>query len=78
MFEGFKRSVKRITKDVLGSAEQLTELTESVKFINEKFDKYEQERNKKDVIIEELKKENANLKEHLKDVEQNMDRQTIF
>ena len=32
-------------------AEQLTELTESVKFINEKFDKYEEERNKKDEII---------------------------
>ena len=56
-------------------AEQLTELTESVKFINEKFDKYEEERNKKDEIFEELKKENANLKEHLKDVEQNLDRQ---
>ena len=59
-------------------AEQLTELTESVKFINEKFDKYEEERNKKDEIIEELKKENANLKEHLKDVEQNVDRQKQY
>ena len=59
-------------------AEQLTELTESVKFINEKFDKYEEERNKKDEIIEELKKENANLKEHLKDVEQNVDRQEQY
>ena len=59
-------------------AEQLTELTESVKFINEKFDKYEEERNKKDVIIEELKKENANLKEHLKDVEENVDRQEQY
>ena len=59
-------------------AEQLTELTESVKFINEKFDKYEEERNKKDEIIKELKKENANLKEHLKDVEQNVDRQEQY
>ena len=59
-------------------AEQLTELTESVKFINKKFDKYEEERNKKDEIIEELKKENSNLKEHLKDVEQNVDRQEQY
>ena len=59
-------------------AEQLTELTESVKFINKKFDMYEEERNKKDEIIEELKKENANLKEHLKDVEQNVDRQEQY
>ena len=58
-------------------AEQLTELTESVKFISEKFDKYEKERNK-DEIIEELKKENADLKEHPKDVEQNVDRQEQY
>ena len=58
--------------------EQLTKLTESVKFINKKFDKYEEERNKKDEIIEELKTENANLKEHLKDVEQNVDRQEQY
>ena len=59
-------------------AEQVTELTESVKFINEKFDKSEEERNKKDEIFEELEKENANLKEHLKDVEQNVDRQEQY
>ena len=53
-------------------------MTESVKFINEKFDKYEEERNKKDKIIEELKRENANLKEHLKDVEQNVNRQEQY
>ena len=55
-------------------AEQLSTLTESIKFINERFDQYEEERKEKDKFIEELKKENSNLTEHVKDLEK-VDRQ---
>ena len=59
-------------------AEQLSTLTESVKFINERFDQYEEERKEKDKFIEELKKENSNLTEHVKVIEQKMDRQEQY
>ena len=59
-------------------AEQFSTLTESIKFINESFDQYEEERKEKDKFIEELKKENSNLTEHVKDLEQKVDRQEQF
>ena len=59
-------------------AEQLSALTESITFINERFDQYEEERKEKDKFIEELKKENSNLTEHVKDLEQNVDRQEQY
>ena len=59
-------------------AEQLSTLTESIKFINERFDQYEEERKEKDKFIEELKKENSNLTEHAKDLEQKVDRQEQY
>ena len=59
-------------------AEQLSILTESIKFINERFDQYEEERKEKDKFIEELKKENSNLTEHVKDLEQKVDRQEQY
>ena len=59
-------------------AEQLSTLTGSIKFINERFDQYEEERKEKDKFIEELKKENSNLTEHVKDLEQKVDRQEQY
>ena len=59
-------------------AEQLSTLTGSIKFINERFDQYEEERKEKDKFIEELKKENSNLMEHVKDLEQKVDRQEQY
>ena len=59
-------------------AEQLSTLTESIKFINESFDQYEDEIKEKDKFIEELKKENSNLTEHVKDLEQKMNRQEQY
>ena len=59
-------------------AEQLSTLTESIRFINERFDQYEEERKEKDKFIKELKKENSKLTEHVKDLEQKVDRQEQY
>ena len=54
---------------------QLTDLQESVKFINEKFQEYEQDRWEKEWEIKELKENISTLSERLDDLDSVIDRQ---
>ena len=57
---------------------QLTDLQESVNFINEKFQEYEQDRREKEREIKELKENISTLSKRLDDLDSVIDRQEQY
>ena len=67
------------TKDAqIKSAKQLEDVSESIKFINEKFEEYEADLKQKEKEIAELKEDLTSLKETFFQVDKTLDRQEQY
>ena len=67
------------TKDAqIKGAKQLEDVSESIKFINEKFEEYEADQKEKEKEIAELKEDLTSLKEKFFQVDKTLDRQEQY
>ena len=60
------------------AAKQLEDVSESIKFINEKYEEYEADRKQKEKEIAELKEDLTSLKEKFFQVDKTLDRQEQY
>ena len=57
---------------------QLADLTESIKFMSDKFDEFEKERHEQKMVIEELRGDVSSLNEKLNGLTEQVDRQEQY
>ena len=57
---------------------QLTEITDGIKYINDQFTKYEEERKERDQEVKHLKEEISKMSNEMKDLKKEVDRQEQY